>query len=63
VPGFNDDQAQKIADFAGDTPVNVLAYHNFAGSQYEALGMKNTLPDRLPTDAEIEAAQKKMKAK
>ena len=63
VPGFNDDQAQKIADFAGDTPVKVLAYHNFAGSKYEALGMKNTLPDRLPTDAEIEAAQKKMKAK
>lgn len=62
VPGFNDDQADKLAALAGGIPVKVLAYHNYAGSKYEALGLKNTLPDRLPTDAEIEAAQAKMKA-
>ena len=62
VPGYNDDQAQKIADFAGDTPVKVLAYHNYAGSKYEALGMENTLPTVLPSDKEIQQAQDKMKA-
>ena len=63
VPGYNDTQAQAIADFVGDTPVKVLAYHNFAGSKYDALGMENTLPTVLPTEDEVAQAQKKMKAK
>lgn len=39
--------------------VNVLPYHNFAGSKYEALGMENTLPKKLPTEEEIATAQAK----
>lgn len=62
VPGWNDDQAKAIAAFAGDTPVKVLAYHNYAGSKYEALGLINTLPNRLPTPQDIQLVQEMMKA-
>lgn len=62
VPQFNDNQIEKIADYLkelkGITKVRVLPYHNFAGSKYKALGMKNTLPAVLPTDKEISDAQK-----
>ncbi len=58
VPDYNEDQAQKIADFVGDTPTRILAYHNYAGSKYEALGMENTLPERLPDESSIAAAKK-----
>jgi pyruvate formate lyase activating enzyme len=61
VPGFNDDQMEKLAAFVRElhnvTKVKVLAYHNYAGSKYGALGMENTLPGRLPTTQEVEAAQ------
>lgn len=61
VPGYNDDQIEKIANFLATlksvTKVRVLPYHNYAGSKYEALGMQNTLPERLPTSVEIEAAK------
>lgn len=61
VPGYNDDQMEKIAAFVRElhnvTKVKVLAYHNYAGSKYAALGMENTLPGRLPTTQEVEAAQ------
>ena len=30
------------------TNVRVLPYHNYAGSKYKALGMENSLPERLP---------------
>ena len=63
VPDFNDNEIDKIVDFLKPLEnvraVRVLAYHNFAGSKYKALGMKNTLPERLPTNEEIENAQKK----
>ncbi len=58
VPDYNDDQVRKIADFVGDTPTRILAYHNYAGSKYEALGMENTLPKRLPDDAAIASIRK-----
>lgn len=63
VPGFNDNQIDKIAEFLKPlkniTAVKVLAYHNFAGSKYAALGMENTLPEVLPTTEEVELAQSK----
>ena len=62
VPGYNDDQIEKIAEFLKPLKnvkaVKVLPYHNYAGSKYEALGTENTLPDILPTEEEIQAAQK-----
>ena len=63
VPGYNDDQIDKIAEFLKPfkhvKEVKVLPYHNYAEAKYNALGMENTLPKKLPTNEEIEAAQKK----
>ena len=61
VPGFNDDQMEKLAAFVKSlgniTKVKVLAYHNYAGSKYGALDMENTLPLTLPAKEQVEAAQ------
>ena len=61
VPGYNDDQMDKIRGFLSGmtniTKVKVLAYHNFAGSKYEALGMENTMPLNLPSKDEIARAE------
>lgn len=60
VPEYNDGQIEKIAWFLAPmkhiTGVRLLAYHNYADSKYEALGIRNTLPSRLPTDAELKKA-------
>ena len=60
VPDYNDGEIEKIARFLAPmkhiTKIRLLAYHNYASSKYEALGMKKTLPERLPTDAEIRNA-------
>ncbi len=62
VPNHNSNQIEKIGRFLSSinniTCVRVLPYHNFAGSKYEALDMKNTLPELLPEDAEIDSAKK-----
>ncbi len=48
VPGMNDGEVEKIADLLCSlknlTKLRVLPYHSFAGSKYEAVEMKNTLP-------------------
>lgn len=62
VPGFNDNQIEKMGGFIKDlkkvTGVRVLPYHNYAGSKYASLGMENTLPQRIPTSEEMEKAEK-----
>ena len=61
VPGCNDDQMPAMAQFVKTlshvSQVDVLAYHNYAGSKYEALGMENSLPPTLPTPEQIAEAQ------
>lgn len=61
VPDYNDTEIEKIACFLADlksiAKIRVLPYHNYAASKYAALGMKNTLPAKLPTDKEIEDAK------
>ena len=61
VPEYNSDQIEKIAEFLKPLKnikkVNVLPYHNYAGSKYAALHMENTLPRILPTDEEIKKAE------
>lgn len=61
VPDFNHDQIEKIAEFLKGlkniTKVRVLPYHNYAGSKYAALNIKNTLPEILPTNNEIILAE------
>lgn len=48
VPGYNDQEVAAIENFLGTLKrmpvVKKLTYHNYAGSKYDALGMKNTLP-------------------
>ena len=67
VPEYNDDQMEKIAGFLSGlthiTKVRVLAYHNYAGSKYESLGMVNTLPERLPEQYEIETVRELFRGK
>lgn len=66
VPEYNDNQMQRIADFLMTIKnlkkVRVLPYHNYAGSKYKALNMKNTLPEFLSTDEEIKSAKETIKA-
>lgn len=66
VPEYNDGQIEKIAHFIAPmkciSKVRVLAYHNYAGSKYGALGMENTLPSRMPTDEELEKARDTIKS-
>ena len=61
VPDYNDRQIGKIADFLKDFKnvkrIKVLPYHNLAGSKYSALGMENTLPEKIPTEEEIIKAE------
>lgn len=64
VPDHNDGQIPQIADLLAPlkhiTKIRILPYHNYAGSKYEALGMTADLPDRLPTDEEIQSARRVM---
>ena len=61
VPEYNSDQIEKIGEFLAPlkniTGVRVLPYHNFAGTKYKSLDMKDTLPPNLPSDEEIERAK------
>ena len=61
VPGCNDGEMEKIANFLSQTKnvksVKILPYHRYAESKYISLGMKSTLQDRLPTDEEINKAK------
>lgn len=65
VPGYNDDQIEKMAKFLSGlrniTKVRVLPYHNYAGSKYASLTMENTLPDLLPTESEVKNAVELLK--
>lgn len=62
VPDYNDGEIEKIAHLLSTlkniSKIRVLPYHNYAGSKYEALGMKNTLPERCPTEEELQRARK-----
>lgn len=62
VPEYNADQIPKIKKFLKElknvTKVKILPYHNYAGSKYLSLDMENTLPTVLPTQDEIEIAEK-----
>ena len=67
VPECNGEEIEKMAELLSSLPsikrVRVLPYHNLAGSKYEALGIVNTLPDRLPTDKEVERAREIIREK
>ena len=39
---------------SGITKVKVLGYHSYASAKYEALGMKNTLPEVSVTAEDVD---------
>ena len=65
VKGYNDCECDRIGEFLsnkkGIEKVKVLQYHHFAASRYQALSMKNTLPDTETTYEDIENAIKILK--
>ena len=65
VPGYNSEEAEKIGELLATlknlVAVRVLPYHKYAGSKYASLGMESKLPDRMPTDEEVEAARETMR--
>lgn len=67
VPNYNVGEMEKIADFLSTLPcvvrVKVLSYHNYAGTKYKSLDMKDTLPEILPTDDEMENIKQIFKIK
>ncbi len=64
VPDYNSDQTEKIGELLATlknlTAVRVLAYHKYAGSKYASLEMENTLPERMPTDDEMQSVKSKL---
>lgn len=66
VPGYNDGQMDKIAacicGLRHLTKVRLLPYHRYAASKYSALGMPDTLPPQLPSDAELADARALLRA-
>lgn len=62
IPEYNSGEIGRIAERLGKykniQSVDVLPYHNFSGSKYEALGEKNTMPNvPMPEKNEIENAK------
>lgn len=60
VKGYNDTQADEIGKLLKDIPgikkIKVLKYHSLASSRYDALNMKNTLPDTVTTSEDVDKA-------
>jgi len=52
IPTYNDFEAEEIAkklsEFKNIESVDILEYHNFSGSKYDALSLKNTMPQVQP---------------
>lgn len=65
VPKYNSCQIGKIAEMLRKlknlSAVRVLPYHNYAGSKYKSLDMKNTLPETLPEREEMLGAEQVFK--
>lgn len=61
VPEYNADQMKEIASFIKNLTnlkkVKILPYHKYAGSKYDSLGMKNTLPKNIPSESELKDAE------
>ena len=61
VPHYNDREMESIAIFLSSfkniARIRVLPYHSYAASKYEALGMRNTLPEQMPSEKELKDAE------
>ena len=61
VPTCNDNEIEDIAKFLSKlkniVKIKILPYHNFASSKYSSLDMLDTLPNKIPTNNDIENAK------
>ena len=61
VPEYNSGEIEKMAELIRTlkhvSTVRFLPYHDLARSKYAALGMSDTMPMGLPTEAELRAAR------
>lgn len=66
VMGYNDKECAKIGaflkDLKGISKIKVLQYHSFASSKFEALNIKNTMPNTTTTNEDVEAAVKSLRS-
>ena len=62
VPEYNSEEISEIGKFLTTLKnllgVRVLPYHNYAQTKYNSIGMKDTLPDKVPEEEEINEAKK-----
>lgn len=60
VPSYNAGEIKKIGEYLKNvknlTKIKLLPYHNYAGSKYTSLAMRNTLPRELPQKEETDMA-------
>lgn len=61
VPGYNDDQMDKIAAFCGKNH-ELLAYHEIGKSKYQALGREYTVVTRPPSMEEMKSLAERVGA-
>lgn len=65
VPDYNDGQIEKIAAFLKELTcvkaVKLLGYHNMAGTKYEAVGLTNTMPKKMPTKEQLDKAEAQLR--
>ena len=54
--------AEFLSGLKNIVKVKVLPYHKYAGSKYQSLDMKNTLPEDMPTEEEIKSARETVKS-
>lgn len=52
IPTLNDGEVSAVKDFCGDTPLELLAYHNTASDKYKALGKDYTISEIIPPTKE-----------
>lgn len=48
IPGLNDGETEKVKEFAGDFPLELMAYHVTGNSKYENLGRDYSLSELPP---------------
>ena len=52
VPGYNDDEVKTVSRFAGDTPLEILAFHTAGNGKYKALSRENEIIKAEPFSSE-----------
>ena len=66
VMGYNDGECEKIGNLlcslSGIIKVKVLQYHSFAKSKFNAIGIKDTMPNTETTYEDVEKAVKILKS-